>query len=136
MKKFITFSVISLLMMFSLCAQANYNNMTSTSYPLSGEYEIITSSLTMRDTYMLDRYTGKTWLLVSTGKGYAWQYIEAQVHPQDTIPKEYKGPAYQIVMSGIAAKGIYLVNNMTGATWVLYADKSGELFWGVVESPK
>ena len=52
------------------------------------------------------------------------------------IPDGYKENIYQITMSGIAAKGIYLTNTLTGATWTLYEDKNGELFWGAISFPE
>lgn len=129
----IAFSLLS----FSAVAQNSYNNLTATTPPESGRYEIITSSIAMRETYLLDKDTGDTWQLVSSYYGYSWQKLRKQEHPADTIPAGHKGSVYQITMSGIAVKGCYLVNTLTGATWTLYKDSdTEEIFWGLVQGPE
>lgn len=133
---------ISLILFFVLLpslffAQSNTYRETATTYPENGKYEIITSPLTIRDTLMLNRETGDTWQLVSTSKGKIWKKIYRESNSDDKIPDGYKGAVYQITMSGVAAKGIYLTNTFTGATWVLYAEsKTDDLFWGAEGSPK
>lgn len=118
-------------------SQSESNRQTTTTYPENGKFEIITSSLTMRHTLMLNRETGDTWQLLNSSKGKIWQKLYRARNPDDTIPDGYKGAVYQITMSGVAAKGIYLINTFTGATWVLYTDsKTDELFWGAEGSPK
>ena len=92
----------------SVYAQSATNRETSTVFPENGKYEIITSSIAMRDTYLLNKETGDTWQLVSTNYGYAWEKIYRNSNLRDKIPDGYKGNIYQITMSGIAAKGIYL----------------------------
>ena len=118
-------------------AQGDTKRETFTTFPENGKYEIITSPITMRDTYMLNRETGDTWQLVSTSYGYAWQKNYRNKNSDDKIPDGYKSAVYQITMSGITAKGIYLTNTLTGASWTLYSDSdTGELFWGVISSPE
>lgn len=81
----------------------------------------------------MNKETGDTWLLVSTQSDYAWQKMNRTFNLHDTIPEGYEGDVYQITMSGIAAKGTYLTNTLTGVTWVLYSDAdTGELFWGTM----
>lgn len=129
----IAFSLLS----FSAVAQNSYNNLTATTPPESGRYEIITSSIAMRETYLLDKDTGDTWQLVSSYYGYSWQKLRKQEHPADTISAGHKGSVYQITMSGIAVKGCYLTNTLTGATWLLYEDSdTEEIFWGTVSGPE
>ena len=70
----IAFSLLS----FSAVAQNSYNNLTATTPPESGRYEIITSSIAMRETYLLDKDTGDTWQLVSSYYGYSWQKLRKQ----------------------------------------------------------
>lgn len=131
------FVLVALLLSASVFAQSDTNRQTATTYPENGKFEIITSSLTMRDTLMLNRETGDTWQLVSTSKGKIWKKIYRANNYDDQIPDGYKGAVYQITMSGVAAKGIYLTNTFTGATWVLYADsKTDELFWGAEGTSK
>ena len=102
---------------FSVTAQNIYNNQTATTTPASGRYEIITSSIALRETYLLDKETGDTWQLVSGYSGYKWEQIPRQEHPHDIVPEHHKGAVYQITLSGIAVKGSYLINTLTGATW-------------------
>lgn len=122
---------------FSATAQSKYNNQTATTSPASGRYEIITSSIALRETYLLDKETGDTWQLVSDYNGYVWEQISRQEHPHDIIPEHHKGAVYQITLSGISVKGSYLINTITGATWILYEDSdTGRVFWGTVASPE
>ena len=136
MKRIIFISFMLLFYCSTIYAQSSTNKETSTTFPQNGKYEIITSSITMRDTYLLDRETGDTWQLVSTSYGYAWDKIYKNSNLRDKIPDGYKGAVYQITMSGIAAKGIYLTNTLTGASWTLYEDKNGDLFWGAISFPE
>lgn len=122
---------------FSVTAQNIYNNQTATTPPESGRYEIITSSIALRETYLLDKETGDTWQLVSGYNGYVWEQISRQEHPHDIIPEHHKGAIYQITLSGISVKGSYLINTLTGATWKLYEDNdTGRVFWGTVANPE
>lgn len=57
MKQLILFLTL-ILLAFSATAQNKYNNQTSTTTPASGRYEIITSSIALRETYLLDKETG------------------------------------------------------------------------------
>ena len=102
---------------FSVTAQNIYNNQTATTPPESGRYEIITSSIALRETYLLDKETGDTWQLVSGYRGYVWEQISRQEHPHDIVPEyAYGADVYQITFSGRAVKGSYLINTLTGAT--------------------
>ena len=120
-----------------LFAQSN-EKQTATTFPQNGKYEIITSSLAFRYTFLLNRETGDTWQLVTTRSGgSAWEKIYRNRNSDDKVPDGYKGAVYQITMSGMAAKGMWLTNTLTGATWTLYSDSdTGELFWGVIGSPE
>ena len=125
-----------ILLAAAIPAQGTYNKQTSTTPPESGKFEIVTSSIAMKATYLLDKASGDTWQLVSGYYGYAWEKLHRQEHPADTVPEGHRGAAYQITMSGIAVRGCYLTNTLTGATWILYEDSdTGELFWGAVSGP-
>ncbi|MCI7114783.1 MAG: hypothetical protein MR932_02230 [Treponema porcinum] len=121
----------------AIFAQSNSNRQTTTIFPQNGKYEIITSSLAFRYTFLLNRENGDTWQLVSTSTGYMWQKIYKNKNSLDKVPENFKGAVYQITMSGMAAKGMYLTNTLTGATWTLYSDSdTGELFWGIIDFPE
>jgi hypothetical protein len=103
--------------------------------PPSAVYEIVQTSRAMKETYLLNRYTGQTWQLVQVQSRVTWRKIQAEVHNADVAPKEWKGPIYQMSISGIAAKGTYLINTFTGAMWVLYEDPKEGIFWGAIPAP-
>lgn len=129
--------LIFALLPLTIFAQSNTNQQTSTTFPQNGKFEIITNSVAFRYTFMLNRETGDTWQYVTTDSGYAWDRIYRDKNDDDKIPSEYTGAVYQITMSGITGKGIFLSNTLTGATWTLYSDSlTGLLFWGTVDSPK
>lgn len=136
MKQLILFLTL-ILLAFSATAQNKYNNQTATTSPASGRYEIITSSIALRETYLLDKETGDTWQLVSGYSGFVWEQIPRQEHPHDIVPENYHDYVYQITLSGIAVKGSYLINTITGATWILYEDNdTGRVFWGTIANPE
>jgi len=90
----------------------------------------------MKETYLLDRYSGNSWQLVQSTKRYVWQRIPKEPHDEDIVPKEWVGAAYQISVSGLAAKGTYMINVITGATWVLFEDPKEGIFWCPIPEPK
>jgi len=108
----------------------------ATTPPLSARYELIQNSRAMKETYLLDRYTGKSWQLVRSTKRYVWQRLTKEAHQKDLVPKDWSGPAYQVSVSGLAAKGTYMINVATGATWILFEDPEEGLFWGAIPEPK
>lgn len=134
MKKIIVSILISIFFNLSVFAQMETHNQTSTTPPIDGKFEIITSPLTMKSTFLLNKYTGETWELQSSDDGsYVWTKIYKYNNEGDEIPENYKGAVYQIMLSGIAARGTYLINTLTGATWVLYRDSETNVrFWDCV----
>lgn len=51
---------ILILLASTAAAQNRYNIQTATTPPESGRFELITSSIAMKDTYLLDKETGVT----------------------------------------------------------------------------
>jgi hypothetical protein len=49
----------------------------ATAPPLPAKYELIQNSRAMKETYILDRYSGNTWQLVQSSKRYVWQKIQS-----------------------------------------------------------
>jgi len=117
-------------------AQLPKQEPVATAPPLAARYELIQNSRAMRETYLLDRYSGASWQLMQSTKRYVWQRIPTEAHEKDIVPKEWTGPAYQISVSGIAAKGTYMINVITGATWILFKDPKEGIFWGAIPEPK
>lgn len=138
MKKLVVCIFISIFLNLSIFAQMETHNQTATTPPADGKFEIITSPIVMRDTFLLNKYSGETWELQSLGDGtYIWTKLYRYKNRDDEIPESYKEAVYQITMSGIAARGTYLTNTLTGATWILYMDnETNTRFWGCVDLPK
>lgn len=117
-------------------AQLPAQEPVATAPPSDARYELIQNSRALKETYLLDRYSGDSWQLVQSTKRFVWQRVQRESHDQDFVPKDWTGPAYQISISGLAAKGTFLINVLTGATWVLFEDPKEGLFWGVIPAPK
>ena len=118
-------------------AQSSEQQPVETTPPASAVFELIQNSRALRETYLLNRYTGDSWQLVRSTKRYVWQSISREAHERDVLPENWFGPAYQVSVSGLAAKGTYMINVITGATWILFEDtKDGHLFWGAIPAPK
>ncbi len=119
----------------SALAQLPEQEPVATAPPPSAKYELIQNSRAMKETYLLDRYTGNSWQLVESTKRYVWRKISREPHEKDLVPKEWSGPAYQVSVSGLAAKGTYMINVVTGATWILFEDPKEGIFWGAIPTP-
>lgn len=113
-------------------AQSPKQEPVATVPPLTAKYELIQNSRAMRETYLLNRYTGQSWQLVQSTRRQAWQKIPKEMHEDDFVPMAWSEPAYQVSVSGLAAKGPYMINVITGATWVLFKDPEGGIFWGSI----
>lgn len=135
MKKLVASILISILFNLLFVAQAETHNQTSTTPPADGKFEIITSPIVMRDTFLLNKYSGETWELQPLGDGtYVWTKLYRYENKDDKIPENYKGAVYQVTLSGVAARGTYLINTLTGATWTLYIDsETNTRFWDYVD---
>jgi hypothetical protein len=138
MKRKITLSLATVLCAVAAVtfAQLPEQEPVATAPPAAARYELIQNSRAMKETYLLDRYTGNSWQLVRSTERYVWQKIPKEAHDKDIVPKKWTGPAYQISVSGLAAKGTYMINVITGATWVLFEDPKVGIFWGAIPEPK
>ncbi len=128
--------IIFVFFVISYLSAIDTNVQTATTFPEDGVFEIITSSIKMSHTFMLNKITGETWQLVDTGEDYGWEPILRFPSFKKTKREAPKKdvPVFQITMSGIAARGAYLTNTATGESWVLYSDtESGKLFWGIID---
>jgi hypothetical protein len=110
-----------------------------TAAPAEARFEIVQSSLAVKFTVRLDKYTGLTHQLVEKSNGdMEWQPLKREGRLSDTsrIPGKVN---YQIFTSGIMLKSTFLVNVNTGATWQIYSDakddaKDEEPFWKPVKT--
>jgi hypothetical protein len=83
--------------------------------PVDARYEIVQSPLNIRDTFRLDRWSGATGVLLESpdDKTLVWRFIPMDDPPQVTPTK----PRFQLTVSGVAAKGAYLIDTVTGDSW-------------------
>jgi hypothetical protein len=90
---------------------------TSSTVPASARYEIVQSTLAARWTNKLDRQTGIICQIVTTKDNEnVWERMDVDGLP----PAAGNGVHYyQLFISGLAAKWMFLMNVDTGATWQL-----------------
>jgi len=94
--------------------------------PVEARYEIVQSPLNLRDTFRLDRWSGRTDLLVEQDtKALVWRAVPFRDPPTVTP----SGPRFQITVSGVSAKGTYLIDTVTGRTWVLMGAELADATW-------
>ena len=98
----------------------------------TANYELVQSSRTMKECFLLNRFTGDVWVMVSTRTRPKWQLLPKENHIDDTI--DPFRPCYQLSVSGRSAKGIYLMNVLTAATWIVLADANGDWKLGALEA--
>jgi hypothetical protein len=98
---------------------------TSSIVDSQARYQIVTSPINTRDTFRLDRWTGATAVLTGMDDtALAWTAIRASETPTtDTAPR------YQLVLSGVAARGTYLIDTHTGRAWVLVGTTPDTFTW-------
>lgn len=108
-------------------AQESNRNQVSTA-PDSVQYELIQSELGARYTFKVDKFNGYIFQLVQGEEDLTWQKIELVDIFQDKDSLDRVN--YQLFVSGLGARYIFLLNVNTGMTWQLTEDlDSGELFW-------
>jgi len=121
-----------ILLLISLTYQGwtqTYSHQSSSAQE-TARYEIVQSELGARYTFKIDKYTGEVFQLVETeSKDLAWQpimfvdWLRQVDEPQDQIN-------YQVFVSGLGAKFIFLLHVHSGRTWQLTEDSdTGILHW-------
>lgn len=100
---------------------------SSTAGPAGARYEIVQSTLAVRWTFRLDRFTGSVAQLVQSSQGdLRWDRMLVI----DLSPIQAPGkPRFQIFLSGIAARNTYLLDTDTGRTWQLVKAKDETMVW-------
>jgi hypothetical protein len=93
--------------------------------PPNARFEIVQSLLNLRDTFRLDRWSGATEILTEGKEAFTWTSIPF-VGPPNVTPS---GSRFQLTLSSVSAKGTYLIDTATGATWVLTGNSISELRW-------
>jgi len=84
---------------------------------------------------MLDRYTGKTWVLVrGTDDVMKWQTMRVE-SDLPSIPNP-AAPRFQIFSSGLALRFTFLLDTVKGDCWVLTDSEKEGMFWAYVAEVK
>jgi hypothetical protein len=81
-----------------------------------GRYEIVQSAIVARDTFRLDRYTGRVWQFVHDTDKDAMEWQEVLVENPIKLTSQ-NTPRFQIVMFGIKAADTLLFDVISGRTW-------------------
>jgi hypothetical protein len=96
-------------------AQGDVDINQQTAAPVNARYQLVQSTITMRDTYRLDTFTGRVHRLVRNKDGeLLWEEMVVRQRPAVANPTAAR---FQIFLSGIAAKGSYMIDTRTGQTW-------------------
>ena len=112
---------LSLFVVNSYAADS-INVNTSTTPAANSRYEIISSTLTLKHAYKLDRYCGFIQQLGRKENGDSvWQSTKVADLPKCIVDNK---PKYQIFSSGIAVRHTYLINTDTGKTWLVMIFKN------------
>lgn len=92
-----------------------------TTTPSNARYEVIQSSLAVRHTFRLDRYTGRVWQLVRTkDDDNAWEEMPVLDPPRVTNPSRAR---FQLFSSGFAVRHTFMFDTDTGKSWVVVSTK-------------
>jgi hypothetical protein len=107
---------------------------SSTTVPANSRYEIVQSTLAARWLFKLDRQTGVVYQIVRTkDDDNVWEQMEVRGLPLAPAV----GVHYELFLSGLAAKFMFLMNLDTGQTWQLQsstdaATKEEDFVWNPI----
>ena len=136
----------AILVLVAISAKASQNQ-AHTRIPENARYQIIESSITLRNTFKLDTYTGTSWQLVQDPDGaLSWELLARMPFAVNSKPLTLtlaelagakvisKGETrhqilYGIYTSGIAIKNTFLINFDNGHTWLLVENSHHDLLW-------
>jgi hypothetical protein len=117
--RWVLWAVMAGAMIATCVAQDLPNNVHQfTTPPPNARFEIVQSELTVKWTYLLDRFTGEVYQLVVKGDGsLAWDSMIVDPIPQFNAKQPH--PRFQIFTSGLAAKNTFLLDTYSGFTWTV-----------------
>lgn len=116
------FLVCGLLLSFAAAAGGEIAIHDRTAPVPDARYEIVQSTLAVKNTFRLDRFTGRVALLVQTENGW-FRWREMEVENLADIDKPLS-PRFEIFTSGIAAKSTFLIDSVTGRTWIVVGSET------------
>jgi hypothetical protein len=80
----------------------------------------VVSQFLRRQTFKLDRFSGRVWQKVVDDKDNpSWEETIVESRPKQVSPGH---PHFQIFLSGYMAKDTFLIDTDTGDTWQLVVD--------------
>ncbi|MDE3181225.1 MAG: hypothetical protein KGM47_16395 [Acidobacteriota bacterium] len=136
----------AILMLVAINAKAS-KNQAHTRIPENARYQIIESSIALKNTFKLDTYTGTSWQLVQDPDGaLSWELLARMPFAGNSKPltltlAELAGAkviskgetrhkiSYGIYTSGIAIKNTFLINFDNGHTLLLVENSHHDLLW-------
>jgi len=96
-------------------------------------YDVIQSNVTRFYTLRVDKYTGKTWQLTERSSRSVWdevRFFDGQAELAN-LPEQVN---FQVLVSSLVPRDIYLWNVHTGTTWMIDQERDrGKLFWRKVD---
>ena len=136
----------AILVLVATNAKASQNQ-AHTRIPENARYQIIESSIALKNTFKLDTYTGTSWQLVQDPDGtLSWELLARMPFAGNSKPltftlAELAGAkvtskdetrhkiSYGIYTSGIAIKNTFLINFDNGHTWLLVENSHHDILW-------
>lgn len=92
-----------------------------TTSPPNARYEVLQSTLAVRHTYRLDRFSGRVWQLVRTkADDNAWEEMPVIDLPKIATPNRAR---FQLFTSGFAVRHTFLLDTDTGRSWLVVLSK-------------
>ena len=86
--------------------------------PLTSRFEIVQSTISAKMTFKLDKRTGLVWKIAhNSTDDLVWQPLHVISLPKSSNASE--AAHYQLFLSGIANRFVFLLNIDTGKTWQL-----------------
>jgi hypothetical protein len=112
-----------------LHAQGEFVGHVSTAIPEMSRFEIVQSTLVVRSTFRIDKFSGAVdQLVLASDSSLVWQQVPRIKHPAGN-PTSPERVNYQLFLSGLANRHTYLMNMNNGATWQLVQTKEGGYLW-------
>ncbi len=97
-----------------------------------GHWEIFLSSISLRITFKIDKYTGAVFELVQQyDKTLTWQFVGKDVRSTDVQKADTIN--YQLFTSGLGSGYTFLMNTNTGLTWKIVTIENGAYYFQAVE---
>lgn len=87
----------------------------------NARFEVLQSTLAVRHTYRLDRFSGRVWQLVRTkADDNAWEEMPVIDSPKIAAPSRAR---FQLFTSGFSVRHTFLLDTDSGKSWVVVTSK-------------